>query len=158
MSFLGKSYRIFAILPLMAFSSVRKTPSRTFCRCLVPKIASTPHTQEDYFFKHSNTLFCNNIYMCALWVKCTKSTFHMFVVSYNNCFRILHIFPMRCSTSGMFAAANVNSCSAVLRKCIYSMMTRISRSSNTIIGNVANGDVYLLSTLRRRWLTHLYNF
>ena len=57
--------------------------------------------------------------MCALWVKCTKATFHMFVVSYNNCYRILHRFPMRCSASGMFAAANVNSCSAVLRKCIY---------------------------------------
>ena len=105
------------------------------------------------------TTYFNTIYMCALWVKCTKSTFHMFVVSYN-CYRILHRFPMRCSASVMFAAANVNSCSAVLRKCIlYSLMTRISRSSNTIICNVANGDVYLLSsTLRRRWLTQLYNF
>ena len=27
--------------------------------------------------------FVYNIYMCALWVKCTKSTFHMFIVSYN---------------------------------------------------------------------------
>ena len=104
------------------------------------------------------TTFFNNIYMCALWVKCTKATFHMFVVSYNNCYRILHRFPMRCSASGMFAAANVNSCSAVLRKCIYSLMTRINRSSNTIICNVVNGDLYLLSTLRRRWLTQLYNF
>ena len=86
--------------------------------------------------------------MCALWVKCTKSTFHMFVVSYNNCYRILHRLPMRCSASGMFAVANVNSCSAVFRKCIYSLMTRISRSSNYIICNVVNGDVYRLSTLR----------
>ena len=100
-------------------------------------------------------LFFNDIYMCALWVKCTKSMFHMFLVSYN-CYRILHRFPMRCSASGMFAAANVNSCSAVLRKC--SLMTRISRSSNNIICNVANGDVNLLSTLHRRWLTQLYNF
>ena len=29
----------------------------------------------------------NNIYMCALWVKCSKTIFHQFVVSYNNCFR-----------------------------------------------------------------------
>ena len=102
--------------------------------------------------------FFNNIYMCALWVKCTKSTFHMFIVSYNNCYRILHRLPMRCSASGMFAAANVNSGSAVFRKCVYSLMTRINRSSNDIICNVANGDVYLLSTLRRRWLIQLYNF
>ena len=32
----------------------------------------------------------------------------------------------------MFAAANVNSGSAVFRKCIYSLMTRINRSSNVI--------------------------
>ena len=59
-----------------------------------------------------------NIYMCALWVKCTKSTFHMFIVYYNNCYRILHRLPMRCNASGMFAAANVNSGSAVFRKWI----------------------------------------
>ena len=47
----------------------------------------------------------NNIYMCALWVKCSKSTFHMFIVYYNNCYRILQRLPMRCSASGMFAAA-----------------------------------------------------
>ena len=93
-------------------------------------------------------------YMCALWVKCTKSTFHMFIVglSYNNCYRILHRLPMRCSASGMFAAANVNSGSAVFRKCIHSLMTRINRSPNDIICNVANGDLYLLSILRRCWL------
>ena len=111
----------------------------------------------------------NNIYMCALWRKCTKSTFHMFIVSYNNsycyrilhnnsyCYRILHRLSMRCSASGMFAAANVNAGSAVFRKCIYSLMTRINRSSNDSICNVANGDVYLLSTLRRRWVIQLYN-
>ena len=46
-----------------------------------------------------------------------KSTFHMFIVSYNNCYRILHRLPMRCSASGMFAAA-ITSGSAVFRKCI----------------------------------------
>ena len=46
------------------------------------------------------TTFFNNIYMCALWVKCTKSTFHMFVVSYNNCYRILHRLPMPGTRSG----------------------------------------------------------
>ena len=30
--------------------------------------------------KPFTTFFLNNIYMCALWVKCTKATFHMFVV------------------------------------------------------------------------------
>ena len=33
-------------------------------------------------------------------------------------FLLLHRLPMRCSASGMFAVANVNSCSVVFRKCI----------------------------------------
>ena len=84
----------------------------------------------------------------------------MFLVSYYNCYRILHRLPMRCSASGMFAVVNVNSCSAAFRKCILYIQSddqNNSRSSNDVICNVVNGDVYGLSTLRRRWMTRLYN-
>ena len=50
--------------------------------------------------------YCNNVYLCSLWVKYRKQ----FIVSYNNSFRILHGLPMRCSASGMLATANVDSC------------------------------------------------
>ena len=94
--------------------------------------------------------FFNNKYECALWVKCSKTIFQQFVVSYNNCFRIMHRLPMRCSASGMFATANVNSCKAVFRKGIYSLMTRPGVSCNTIIANIARGDGHTTSALRRR--------
>ena len=38
---------------------------------------------------------------------------------------ILNRLPMRCSASNKFANGNVNSCACVLRKSIYSLMTRI---------------------------------
>ena len=79
------------------------------------------------------TTFFNNIYMCALWVKCSKTIFHQFVVSYNNCFRIMHRLPMRCSASGMFATANVNSCNAVFRKGTYSLKTRTGVSCISLL-------------------------
>ena len=39
---------------------------------------------------------------------------------------------MRCSASGMFASDNVNSCTCVIRKSIYSLTTRIFKSTNPI--------------------------
>ena len=49
---------------------------------------------------------------------------------------------MRCSASGMFATANVNSCNAVFRKGIYSLLTRTGVSCNIIIANIVCGDVH----------------
>ena len=43
--------------------------------------------------------YCNNIYMCSLWVSYRKRCMRQFVVSYNNSFRILRSLPMRCSAS-----------------------------------------------------------
>ena len=70
------------------------------------------------------TAYFNNVYMCALWVNYRKTAFQQFKVAYNNSYRILNRLPMRCSASNMFANGNVNSCACVLRKSIYSLMTR----------------------------------
>ena len=71
------------------------------------------------------TAYFSNVYMCALWVNYRKTTFHQFMVAYNNSYRILNRLPMRCSASGMFATDNVNSCTCVIRKSIFSLMTRL---------------------------------
>ena len=65
---------------------------------------------------------------------------------------------MRCSASGMFATANVNSCNAIFRNGIYSLMTRTGVSCNIIIANIVYDDVHITSALRRRWISQLYNF
>ena len=63
---------------------------------------------------------------------------------------------MRCSASGMFASDNVNSCTCVIRKSIYSLTTRIFKSTNPIVKSIVWGDVYCTSALRKRWISLLY--
>ena len=85
------------------------------------------------------TAYFSNVYMCALWVNYRKITFHQFMVAYNNSYRILNRLPMRCSASGMFATDNVNSCTCVIRKSIFSLMTRIALSLNPIVKSIVGG-------------------
>ena len=95
--------------------------------------------------------------MCALWVNYRKTAFQQFKVAYNNSYRILNRLPMICSASNMFANGNVNYCACVLRKSIYSLMTRIHASLNPIVNSIVRGDVYFTSALRIQWVSQLYN-
>ena len=88
--------------------------------------------------------------MCALWVNCRKANFQQFVVAYNNSYRMLNRLSVRCSASHMFATANVNSCKCVIRKGIFSLMTRIDKSLNPIIQNIAISNMYCTSKLRHQ--------
>ena len=40
------------------------------------------------------TAYFNNVYMCALWLNYRKTTFHQFLVAYNNSYQILNRLPM----------------------------------------------------------------
>ena len=86
-----------------------------------------------------------------------KTAFHQFKVAYNNSYRILNRLPMRCSASSMFASDNVNSSTCVIRRSIYSLMTRIDTSLNPIVKSIVEGDVYCTSALRNLWTSLLYN-
>ena len=103
------------------------------------------------------TAYFSNVYMCALWVNYRKTAFHQFKVAYNNSHRILNRLPMRCSASSMFASDNVNSSTCVIRRSIYSLMTRIDTSLNPIVKSIVEGDVYCTSALRNIWTSLLYN-
>ena len=110
-----------------------------------------------YFCSHlvKNTLFmtyCNNIYLCSLWVKYRKICMRNFIVSYNNAFRILHGLPMRCSASGMFAESNVDSCQAQIRRSIHSLRNRLDVSLNILARSVVNSDVHVTSSLHHNYV------
>ena len=92
--------------------------------------------------------------LAGLWVNYRKTAFQQFKVAYNNSYRILNRLPMRCSASNMFA---LFFCACVLRKSIYSLMTRIHASLNPIVNSIARGDVYCTSALRIQWVSQLYN-
>ena len=90
--------------------------------------------------------------MCALWVNYRKTTFHQFMVAYNNSYRILNRLPKRCSASGMFATDNVNSCTCVIRKSIFSLMTRIALSLTPIVKSIVGGGAMCI--VRRPSVTY----
>ena len=62
------------------------------------------------------------------------------------------------SASHMLATANVNTCKCVIRKAIHSLMTRIDKSLNPIIQNIAIRDMFCTSKLRHQWILDSYNF
>ena len=78
------------------------------------------------------TAYFINVYTCALMVNYRKTSLHQFIVAYNNIYRILNVLPMRYGAGGMFATDNLNSCTRVIRKYIYSRTTRIFTSTNTL--------------------------
>ena len=98
------------------------------------------------------TAYFSNVYTCALWVNSRKTTFHQFIVAYNNIYRILNRLPMRCSAGGMLATDIVNSCTCVIRKSNYSIMTRLDTSLNTIVKSIVGGGAMCI--VRRPSVTH----
>ncbi|XP_045454223.1 uncharacterized protein LOC123663596 [Melitaea cinxia] len=93
-------------------------------------------------FAHCNkevkiTLFkayCQSLYTCSLWVNYTRKAYSGLRVHYNNAFRLLMGLSWRCSASGMFAEAGVDSFGAIMRKRSASMLRRVRASANTILG------------------------
>ena len=81
----------------------------------------------------------------------------MFIVSYNNSFRVVRSLPMRCSASAMFVSSNVDSCQARIRRSIYSLRCRLDVSSNLITHSVIHSDVHVASKLNNMLISTLYN-
>ena len=87
------------------------------------------------------------------------TAFHQFIVAFNSSYRILNRLPMRCNgcASRMFATDKVNSCTCVIRKSIYTLMTRIWTLFSPILKSIVVGDVYCTSALHNLWILLLYN-
>ena len=81
------------------------------------------------------TAYFSNVYMCALWVNYRKT--HVSSI----CSRILNRLPKKCSASGMFATDNVNSCTCVIRKSIYSLKPSLVLLNRASYGRRRNNAV-----------------
>ena len=57
---------------------------------------------------------------------------------------------MRCSASGMFSTDNVNYCTCVIRKSIYSLMTRIDTMLNPFVKSIVGA----MCSVRRPSVTY----
>lgn len=82
--------------------------------------------------------YCQSFYTCSLWVNFTQKAYSDLRVQYNNTFRVLLGLPRFCSASGMFADANIDSFSAIMRKRCASLLSRVRDSPNTILRTLAD--------------------
>ena len=101
--------------------------------------------------------YCSNIYLFTLWAQYRRAAGRSIKVAYNNAFRIIMGFNMRCSASGMFAVSGVLNFSAMYRRHVFSFKCRLESSFNSIIMCLIGSDVYSSSKLKCLWHKELYS-
>ena len=69
---------------------------------------------------------------------------------------ITHSLSMRCNASLMFANSDTDCCNTMFRKCMYSLMCRISASTNNIVQSFASSDVYYSCALHIKGIRAIY--
>ena len=72
-------------------------------------------------------------------------------MAHNDIFRSLMNVRRGESVSTLFVQHHVNNLDIVLRKCYYSLMTRVVNSNNLIITALVNSQVRVYSNLWHRW-------
>ena len=77
--------------------------------------------------------FLSQIYGCALWCSFKVSTCNKVKVSHNDIFRSLLHVPRCESASTLFTALHVHNLDNVVRASYYSLMTRLTSSTNSIV-------------------------
>jgi len=77
--------------------------------------------------------YCSNIYLCTLWAQYKGAAGRSITVAYNNAFRIIMGFNMRCSASGMFAVSGFLNFSAMYRRHVFSLKCKLESSCNSIL-------------------------
>ena len=95
--------------------------------------------------------FLSQIYGCALWCSFKVSTYNKVKVSHNDIFRSLLHVPRYESASTLFTALHVHNLDNVVRASYYSLMTRLTSSTNSIVQALVTSDARLRSRIWHRW-------
>ncbi len=91
------------------------------------------------------------MYCAPLWTNFSANVKRKLVICYNNSLRFLLGLPRWNSASNMFVNYNVFSFEEVMRKYVYSMVTRLSNSENCILKSLWKHDIHLNSHIISRW-------
>ena len=99
--------------------------------------------------------YCNSPYGCHLWWRYNQETMRRLTVSFNNAFRILCNEPRWCSASYMFVSRNLPTLKIVIRKLVYSFISRLWSSTNSILSSIVSSDIPLRSYSWHCWFGQL---
>ena len=119
---------------------------------LVRKFSFAPIEAEIQLFKS----YCYPIYGCALWRHSYQNSIRKLIVSYSDIFKRLINVPRYTSSSLAFAMNATDHINVVYRKFAYSLMRRVTASSNSIVTVIVNSDAYHQSSLIEKWESMLY--
>ena len=100
--------------------------------------------------------FCMNIYCISLWSHFHTAFLNKMKVMYNNAFRNIMGLAYNCSASNMFVSHRVLSFKELLRKSMYSLLSRLKVSENSLVQSILGSDLLFNSDLLRLWYRQLY--
>jgi hypothetical protein len=102
--------------------------------------------------------YCCTMYCAPLWTNFSENVKRKLVIGYNNSLRFLLGLPRWNSASNMFVNYNVFSFEEVMRKYVFSMITRLSNSENCILKSLWNYDIHLNFHIISRWNKLLFKY
>ena len=120
---------------------------------LVRKFSFAPTEAKIQLFKS----YCYPIiYGCALWRHSFQNSVRKLTVSYSDTFKRVINVPSYTSSSLAFAMNATDHINVVFRKFVYSLMSRVTASPNSIVTAIVNSDKYQQSALMDKWESMLY--
>ena len=119
---------------------------------LVRKFSFAPIEAKIQLFKS----YCYPIYGCALWRHSYQNSIRKLTVSFSDTFKRRINVPRYTSSSLAFAMNSTDHINVVFRKFAYSLMSRVTASTNCIVSGIVNSNAYHKSPLIDKWESMLY--
>jgi hypothetical protein len=101
--------------------------------------------------------YFSTIYCSSLWCPVSAITSNKIRVAYNDSFRIVMKYGRRYSASKMFAECETRDFWAMRCLAAYSLLKRISETSNKIIVSITNSHFFTESSVSSVWKSLLFN-
>ena len=106
---------------------------------LVRKFSFAPINSKIQLFKS----YCYPIYGCDLWRYSYQNSSRKLTVSFSDTFKRLINVPRYTSSSLAFATNSTDHINVVFSKFAYSLMSRVTASSNSIVSPIVNSDAII---------------
>ena len=102
--------------------------------------------------------YCSNLYCAHLWSSYRNSKYNRIRVAYNDSYRALMNFKRGESISAEYVTRNVNSFEVLVRKAVYSFLSRALLSTNSLVSTIIISVYFIYaSPLFEKWKKCLYN-
>ena len=107
---------------------------------------------KKYLFQH----YCPTFYGSHLWCEYRNFSMNRLRVAYNDSYRILHNLPRSSSARAHQVQSNILTFDALIRKYIFSFISRCLKSENIFISSLMSSDVWYKSKYHDHYLQKLF--